>query len=167
MRAQAAERLDTDFEAERRAPGQLRLITKRHVKTHNSWTHNEASFVSGTRATNYLYMHPEDAKAAGLRHGDLADVRSAGGAVRIPVQLLEDLQPGTVAIPHGWGHQHAKGLSVASETTGVNVNVLARSGPDAVEGLSGMSRLTAIAVEVAPAGGALAKGSWTGRSESP
>ena len=160
---QAAERLEADFEAERRAPGQLRLITKRHVKTHNSWTHNEASFVSGTRTTNYLYMHPEDAKAAGLRHGDLADVRSAGGAVRIPVQLLDDLQPGTVAIPHGWGHQHAKGLSVASATTGVNVNVLARSGPEAVEGLSGMSRLTAIAVDVAPADGALAPDSWTGR----
>lgn len=108
-------------------------------------------------------MHPEDARAAGLRHGDLADARSEGGVVRIPVALLDDLQPGTVAIPHGWGHQHAKGLSVASATTGVNVNVLAASGPSAVEALSGMSRLTAIAVEVSPAAGALSPGSWTGR----
>ncbi|HPG24636.1 MAG TPA: molybdopterin-dependent oxidoreductase [Myxococcota bacterium] len=159
---QATTSLETTFDEERRHPGRLKLITKRHVKTHNSWTHNEESFVAGARTTNHVYMHPEDAKAVGLRHGDLADVRSAGGVVRIPVQLLDDLQPGTVAIPHGWGHQHARGLSVASRTTGVNVNVLAESGPDAVEALSGMSRLTAIPVDVTPAAGPLVPESWTG-----
>jgi len=112
-------------------------------------------------------MHSEDAKAAGLRHGDLADVRSAGGSVRIPVHFLDDLQPGTVAMPHGWGHQHAKGLSVASRTTGVNVNLLARSGADAVEGLSGMSKLTAIDVEVEPARGPLDGSNWTGKPIAP
>ncbi len=162
---QAERRLEADFERERRDRGGLRLITRRHVKTHNSWTHNEASFVSGTRTTNYLYMHPEDAKAAGLRHGELADVRSEAGSLRVPIQLLDDLQPGTVALPHGWGHQHARGLSVASRTKGVNVNVLARSGPEAVEGLSGMSRLTAIPVEVAPAAGPAEASSWSGLSE--
>lgn len=160
--AQARARLEPAFERERRAPGHLKLITRRHVKTHNSWTHNEASFVSGSRTTNHLYMHPEDAKAAGLRHGDLVDVTSETGVVRIPMSLLEDLQPGTVAIPHGWGHQRAKGLSVASRTTGVNVNVLAASGPDAVEPLSGMSQLTAIPVDVAKAAGPLSTEDWTG-----
>src|SRR5690606_25531341 len=43
---QARARLEPAFERERRAPGQLKLITRRHVKTHNPWTHNEASFVS-------------------------------------------------------------------------------------------------------------------------
>lgn len=87
---------------------------------------------------------------------------SETGVVRIPMSLLEDLQPGTVAIPHGWGHQRAKGLSVASRTTGVNVNVLAASGPDAVEPLSGMSQLTAIPVDVAKAAGPLSTEDWTG-----
>lgn len=163
--AQAGVRLEADFEEERRHPGRLLLITRRHVKTHNSWTHNEESFVSGTRTTNYLYMHPEDAKASGLRHGDLADVASASGRVRIPVNLLPELQPGTVAMPHGWGHQHARGLSVASRTKGVNVNVLASSGPQAVEALSGMSKLTAIPVEVTPAAGPLDATNWTGLTE--
>jgi len=44
----------------------------------------------------------------------------------------------------------------------VNVNVLAESGPDAVEALSGMSRLTAIPVDVTPAAGPLVPESWTG-----
>ncbi|MFK7894813.1 MAG: molybdopterin-dependent oxidoreductase [Myxococcota bacterium] len=160
--AQARERLEADFAKERSAPGQLKLITRRHVKTHNSWTHNEESFVSGTRTTNYVYMHPEDAKASGVSHGELADVTSRGGSVRIPVHLHNELQPGTVAIPHGWGHQAARGLSVASKTTGVNVNVLASSGPEEVEGLSGMSHLTGIPVEITPAAGPLAPTTWTG-----
>jgi anaerobic selenocysteine-containing dehydrogenase len=163
---QARARLESAFERERREPGRLKLITRRHVKTHNSWTHNEASFVAGSRTTNHLYMHPEDAKAADLRHGDLVDVVSATGAVRLPMSLLEDLQPGTVAMPHGWGHQRAKGLSVASRTTGVNVNVLAASGPGAVEPLSGMSQLTAIPVEVRRAAGPQANDDWTGMPAS-
>ncbi len=162
---QARAHLDSEFEDERSHPGRLKMITRRHVKTYNSWTHNEESFVSGTRTTNYLYMHSEDAKAVGLRHGELADVESKTGAVRIPIHFLDDLQPGTVAMPHGWGHQHAKGLSVASRTTGVNVNVLAESGPGAIEGISGMSRLTAIPVEVTPAAGPLEGSNWSGMPE--
>jgi formate dehydrogenase len=160
--AQAEARLEATFETERRERDRLKLITRRHVKTHNSWTHNDPSFVSGTRATNHLYMHPEDARRVGLAHGDLADVRSEAGRLRIPVRLLDDLQPGTVAIPHGWGHQHAPGLSVASRTAGVNVNVLAASGPGTIEPVTGMSRMTAIPVDVTPAAGPLARDRWTG-----
>ena len=32
--------LDAAFEAERNTAGELRMITRRQVKTHNSWTHN-------------------------------------------------------------------------------------------------------------------------------
>jgi len=161
-----ARSLDAVFEQERRMVGRLKLITKRHVKTHNSWTHNDPEFVRGALHTNYLYMHPEDAKAAGLRHGDLADVRSATAMVRVPIQCLDDLQPGSVALPHGWGHQAATGLSVASRTSGVNANLLAADGPGAVERVSGMSRLTGIPVEVAPAAGPHDPRHWSGVPES-
>jgi hypothetical protein len=66
-------------------------------------------------------------------------------------------------MPHGWGHQAATGLGVASKTSGVNVNLLAADGPDHVEGLSGMARLTGILVEVAPAAGDRNVGHWSGR----
>jgi formate dehydrogenase len=161
-----ASRIEGAFEAEKRSIGQLRLITKRHVKTHNSWTHNDPEFVRGALHTNYLYMHPDDAKAAGLQHGDLADVTSATATVRVPIQCLDDLLAGTVALPHGWGHQNATGLSVASRTTGVNVNLLAGDGPEAVEPVSGMARLTGIPVEVRPAAGPLDPHHWSGMPES-
>ena len=107
-------------------------------------------------------MHPDDARKAGLEPGALADVRTKTATVRIPVRLLPELMPGTVALPHGWGHQHATGLSVASRTTGVNVNLLAADGPDELERISGMAHLTGFPVEVLPAAGPLAADSWSG-----
>ena len=107
-------------------------------------------------------MHPADAEKCGLESGALADVRSRTGTVRVPVKLLPDLMQGTVALPHGWGHQHATGLSVASRTSGVNVNLLAADGPDEIERVSGMAHLTGIPVEVSPAAGPHAEDSWSG-----
>ncbi|HKJ25314.1 MAG TPA: molybdopterin dinucleotide binding domain-containing protein, partial [Myxococcota bacterium] len=155
-------KLEADFAREQRDDGRLRLITKRHVKTHNSWTHNDADFVSGTLDTNHLYVHPLDAARVGLADGDLADVTSDTATVRVGVRLLDDLMPGTVALPHGWGHQHARGLSVASKTRGVNVNLLAADGPDRIERVSGMAKLTGIPVEVRPAAGPQAADRWSG-----
>jgi anaerobic selenocysteine-containing dehydrogenase len=158
----AAAGLDAALAREESLGGRLKLITRRAVHTHNSWTHNDAEFVAGDRATNYLYMHPEDAARAGLAEGALADVASATATVRVPIRLLPDLMPGTVALPHGWGHQHARGLSVAARTRGVNVNLLAADGADALEGLSGMAHLTGIPVDVRPAAGPQAADSWSG-----
>jgi formate dehydrogenase len=70
--------------------------------------------------------------------------------------------PGTVAVPHGWGHQHARGLSVARKTRGVNVNLLAADGPDRLERVSGMAHLTGIPVEVRPAAGPQSPDHWSG-----
>jgi len=142
------------------------LITKRHVKTHNSWTHNHEEFVTGEGGTNYLYVHPEDAARIGVADGELADVTSETATLRVPVQLLSDLSPGSVALPHGWGHQMAKGLSVASKTRGVNVNILAADGPDEIERFSGMAQLTGIPVEVRPAAGPQDPTSWSGIAEA-
>lgn len=155
-------KLEADFERERTDAGRLKLISKRSHETHNSWTHNIEDFVSGDRSTNYLYVHPDDAARLGLAEGDLADVESKVATVRVPVKLLHDLMPGCVALPHGWGHQHATGLSIASRTTGVNVNLLAADGPDELERVSGMANLTGFPVDVRPAAGALDPTSWSG-----
>jgi formate dehydrogenase len=154
--------LDADYERELANRNRLKLITRRHVKTHNSWTHNFEGFVAGPRHTNYLDLNPDDAARRGIAHGDLVDVSSDSGTVRVPAHLLPDLQPGCCALPHGWGHQAAKGLGVASKTSGVNVNLLAASGPDAIEPVSGMSRLTGILVDVVPAAGPQNPESWSG-----
>jgi len=53
-----------------------------------------------------------------------------------------------VSIPHGWGHDKNSGLFVAKKYPGVNVNKLLASGPDSVEKLAGMAKLTGAPVSV-------------------
>ncbi|HMV65866.1 MAG TPA: molybdopterin-dependent oxidoreductase [Myxococcota bacterium] len=158
----AAERLERHHARERATRGELKLITRRALTTHNSWTHNLADFVGPRNRTNVLYMHPDDAAARGLAEGDVADVATDVATVRLPIALLPELKPGVVALPHGWGHQHAAGLTVASRTEGVNVNLLAADGPDRLEPLSGMAHLTGLVVDVRPAAGPRDVASWSG-----
>jgi formate dehydrogenase len=158
----ARERIEPAFARARANADRLLLITKRAVTTHNSWTHNHAKFVEGERGENRLHLHPEDAARLGLADGAIADVSTDVATVRLPVRLNGDLMPGTVALPHGWGHQHAPGLSVASRTRGVNVNLLAADGPARLEPLSGMAHLTGFVVDVRPAAGPRDVTSWSG-----
>jgi formate dehydrogenase len=161
-----ADRLGERFEEFRqnRASGKLRLISKRAHSTHNSWTQNIDALTNGAHnRSNYLYLHPHDGERLGLAEGDVADILSATSAIRLPVRLLPELMPGTVAVPHGWGHQHARGLSVASQLAGANVNILASDGPENIEPLSGMAHLSGIEVEVRPAAGPVNSASWSGR----
>ncbi|MGI9577632.1 MAG: molybdopterin dinucleotide binding domain-containing protein, partial [Microthrixaceae bacterium] len=146
-----ARTLGADYEAEFASRDRLRLITRRERHSHNTWTHNAETFVGGNRHTNRAFLHPADAAKAGLAEGDIAEITSSTGKIRLPVQFDDDLMPGVVAIPHGWGHRGADGLAIASEHPGVNVNELAPDGAGACEPLSGMARLTAIDVELSPA----------------
>lgn len=157
----AAPRLQKNIEEHNKTENSFQLIIKRTVQTHNSWTHNTERMIRGTEQTNYAYLHPQDAGKLGLQKGDLVDVSNQHGCIRIPIKLMEDILPGSVAIPHGWGHQHARGLGIANKTKGVNVNILAGSGNEDIDRLSGMSRLTAIEVNIEAAQGPLAS-SWSG-----
>ncbi|MDQ3740426.1 MAG: molybdopterin-dependent oxidoreductase, partial [Actinomycetota bacterium] len=136
----------------------LRLIGMRELRSHNSWMHNVEKLMRA-RDGQLLRMHPRDAAARGLAEGDTVCVRSASGAVEgVPVLLTEDMTPGVVALPHGWGHRG--GWRRANAAGGVNVNDLASASPDSLERLAGMSKLNGIPVEVeaapADAGGAVA-----------
>ena len=60
--------------------------------------------------------------------------------------MTDEMTPGTVALPHGWGHRG--GWRLANEAGGVNVNLLAPSDPDGLERLAGMAHLNGIPVRV-------------------
>jgi anaerobic selenocysteine-containing dehydrogenase len=51
-----------------------------------------------------LQVNPEDAASRGLVEGATALVRSRVGEVRVPVSVTDEVGPGVVCLPHGWGH---------------------------------------------------------------
>ncbi len=161
-----AAKLEEDFRQEIRDRSFFKLITRRAVTTHNSWTHNIPRMIAGGRDTNYAYLHPRDMERLEIQENEWVDIRTDPAAIRIQVKKLDTLMPGTVAVPHGWGHQHARGLSVANKTKGVNVNLLAKDGPKHIDRISGMVRLTGIPVQITRATGSF-QPTWSGRNEDP
>lgn len=146
-----AKGLEQTFTQEIADANLLKLIQKRERFTHNSWAHNVGAFVKGDRNTNYLYIHSADAEARGLNAGEQAKVSANGRSIEVPVKIDNDMMVGTVSVPHGWGHQQAKGLSVANKTVGANVNVIIPDGPDSIEPASGMSHMNGVLVEICAA----------------
>lgn len=126
----------------------LKLIQKRERFSHNSWAHNVDAFVAGDRHTNYLYIHSSDAMRHGLVEGAMAKVSKNGNSIKLPVKIDDDMKLGSIAVPHGWGHQQANGLSIAQQTLGVNVNIIIPDGPDSIEPLSGMTHMNGVIVDV-------------------
>jgi anaerobic selenocysteine-containing dehydrogenase len=125
----------------------LRLIGLRELRSHNSWMHNAPLLMRGGRR-QALRVHPEDALDCGLADGSEALVESKSGRVTVPVKVTDEMTPGSVALPHGWGHKG--GWRLANEGGGANVNLLASSDPDDLERLAGMAHLNGIPVRLSP-----------------
>ena len=125
----------------------LRVIGMREPRSENSWLHNSPLLMRCNRIHRAL-MHLDDAVARQIGDGDTVRVRSPYGQIALPVELTKDIVPGTVAVPHGWGHKGTGGWKLANEAGGANVNQLMSSDPADVEALAGMSWLTGVPVEV-------------------
>jgi anaerobic selenocysteine-containing dehydrogenase len=102
----------------------LVLVSRRHLRSNNSWLHNVRVLVKGKdRCT--LLVHPTDAAQLDLVEGGTARVSSRAGSIEVPVELSDEMMPGVVCLPHGWGHDRpGTRLAVAREHAGVNNNVL-------------------------------------------
>ena len=124
------------------------LIGRRHLRSNNSWMHNLPALAGGTNVCT-LQIHPDDAARLGVT--DTAVITGPAGKLEVPVEITEDIRPGVVSLPHGWGH-NAPGtrMSVAAKQAGVNVNGLLDS--SLIEPLSGTSVLNGVPVEVMAAG---------------
>ena len=100
------------------------LIGRRDLRCSNSFMHNLPALVKG-RDRCTLHISRADAEPIGLTNGGLARVTSRVGSVVAPVEVTDDLMPGVVSLPHGWGHDvEGIRLSVAKAHAGVNTNVL-------------------------------------------
>jgi anaerobic selenocysteine-containing dehydrogenase len=122
------------------------LIGRRHLRSNNSWMHNIQPLVKGPdRCT--LQIHPVDAGALGIAEGGSIKVTSKVGELVAPA---EDILPGVVSLPHGWGHGlDGTKSEVANAHAGVNSNILTDEGE--VDAVSGNAVLNGIPVELAAA----------------
>ncbi len=128
----------------------FRLIGRRDGRSHNSWLHNVPKLMRGERCRR-LRINPADAERLGLADGARAVVRSSVASVGVEVRVSDEMMPGVVSLPHGWGHTYATNRRVASSDPGPNCNALIDQ--RVIEPLSGMAFLNGFPVAVERAAG--------------
>lgn len=126
--------------------GELLLIGRRHVRSNNSWMHNYHRLVKG-KPRHQLLMNPQDLARRGLSDGQWVSVRSRVGAIEVEVAASEEMMPGVVSLPHGWGHARPDvQLAIASAQPGASANDL--TDERQLDALSGNAALNGVPVEV-------------------
>lgn len=124
----------------------MRLIGRRDPRTNNSWLHNSARLVKGPRRCT-LRMSAADAAARALIDGQSVTVRSRTGAVTVALEVSDELMPGVVSLPHGWGHDRdGMRLRVASAHAGASINDL--TDERYIDALCGNAALNGVPVTV-------------------
>lgn len=126
----------------------LLLIGRRHQRDCNSWMHNSERLTKG-RPRHQLLMNPGDLADRALTDGSRVRVTSRVGSVEVEVAASDDLMPGVVSLPHGYGHaKDGVLMSRSRDVPGVSVNDL--TDPERLD-VSGNAALNGVPVEVAPA----------------
>ena len=131
---------------------QLLLISRRELRSNNSWMHNLPRLIKGRNRCT-LQINPADATARHLTEGQKVCVRSRVGAVELPVEITATLMPGVASMPHGYGHARSgTRLDVARAHAGVSINDL--TDETRLDELTGNAALSAVPVWVEAASAA-------------
>jgi len=129
--------------------GELVLIGRRHVRSNNSWMHNYHRLVKG-KPRHQLLMNPADMASRALSDGQRVSVRSRVGMIEVEVAGSDDMMPGVVSLPHGWGHgRPGVQMAIASAQPGASANDL--TDERHLDVLSGNAALNGVPVVVAAA----------------
>jgi anaerobic selenocysteine-containing dehydrogenase len=143
------ERLRARLAAARTTGGAgLVMIGRRDLLSSNSWMHNVPRLMKG-RSRCTLLMNPADAARLRLADGGRVSVRSAAGAIVADLEVSDEMMPGVVSLPHGWGHTRpGVRLRVAAERAGVSINDV--TDEQFVDRLTGNIAFNGVPVEVTP-----------------
>jgi len=132
------------------ANGGLVLIGRRHVRSNNSWMHNAPRLMKGKERCTLL-VHPDDAARLGIADGGeevRVAVTSGTGRIEVIAEVSDEMMPGVVSLPHGWGHDRpGTRLATAAAHPGASANDV--TDPGLVDRLSGNAALSGVPVEVA------------------
>ncbi len=122
------------------------LIGRRHIRSNNSWMHNSKRLVKG-KPRWQLLMHPDDLAAHQLQDQSQVRIQSRVGEVQTQVLASDEVMPGVVSLPHGWGHKReGVNLDIAAEQEGVSCNDL--TDEKLIDQASGNSALNGVPVRI-------------------
>ena len=99
-----------------------RLIGRREARTCNSWMHNSHRLIKGKPRCRAL-IHPQIMKQLGLNDNQTIKICSATGCIELQCEASNDILPGVISVPHGWGHNlDGVKMRTAVSQPGVSIN---------------------------------------------
>jgi anaerobic selenocysteine-containing dehydrogenase len=108
--------------------------------------HNSRRLMKGPDRCTAI-LHPDDAGPRGLSHGERVRVTSRAGAIELPLEVSDEIRPGVISIPHGFGHDRSGvGWSVAAAHAGASVNDI--TDPALVDRVTGNAAMNGVPVRV-------------------
>jgi len=126
-----------------------RLIGRRHVRDNNSWMHNHHRLMKG-KSRCQLLMHPDDVAKEGWTAGMTVSVASRVGQVEAELAASDEMMPGVVSLPHGYGHGRKGTRSgIANRHAGVSCNDI--TDEQLVDQLSGNAAVNGVPVRLSVA----------------
>ncbi|HEX9080384.1 MAG TPA: molybdopterin-dependent oxidoreductase, partial [Desulfuromonadaceae bacterium] len=87
---------------------------------------------------SWVEINPRTAAELGINHGDLVEVTSPQGALRLPAVIFPGIRPDTVAIPMGQGHKGAGRYARGRGANPLDLVALITDGANPVTALNGM-----------------------------
>lgn len=128
---------------------EMLMVGRRHIRDMNSWLHNLKPYVRGKNRCT-MKVNPSDAERIGLAANGNAKVVSKAGEALVPVEISDEMMPGVISIPHGFGHIYPDSKQSNAETIlpGISCNDLIDESLDIA---SGTCVVNGVPVQVHPA----------------
>jgi anaerobic selenocysteine-containing dehydrogenase len=102
----------------------LVIVGRRQLRSNNSWMHNLPILAKGPFRCVAL-VNPGDASRLHITDGGRARITNGDRSIDVTVELTDEMMPGVVSLPHGWGHdQPNTRMRVAAERPGANLNAI-------------------------------------------
>lgn len=122
------------------------MIGRRQPRSHNSWTQNAARLVKGRNRCT-VQINPEDAARLGVADEAGLRVASRTGEATLPAEITDEMAPGVVSIPQGWGQRGGR-LAAATATLTTSINDLTDDAR--VDPLTGNAAFNGLPVSLEP-----------------
>lgn len=100
----------------------LLMIGRRQVRSHNSWTQNSLRLVKGKNRCT-VQLNPVDAARLGIEDEASVIVEGRVGSVEMAAEVTDEMAPGVVSIPQGWGQKNGK-IGIARDVGTISINDL-------------------------------------------
>lgn len=126
-------------------PNKFQLIGRRVLRQHNTWTHNSNRLSKGRNECTLL-INEKDAINLGIKNGEVILIKSRVGKIKVEVQITDEIMPGVVCLPQGFGSTKNSKMAIAAAQNSVSINDLTDEWR--VDELTGNAALNGVEVSI-------------------